>query len=127
MRIKLDENISASIQRIFQNAGHDAQTVRDEKIEACSDEALFRICCSENRCLVTLDLDFSNVLRFSPNNSAGIAIIRAPKSANITVLRDLARQLLQAVDLMPIAQQLWIIEPGRIRIHQEEKNANNSQ
>ncbi|MGD0152995.1 MAG: DUF5615 family PIN-like protein [Thermacetogeniaceae bacterium] len=123
----MDENIGASIQRIFRNAGHDTQTVRDQKIEGCSDETLFKTCCSENRCLVTLDLDFSNVLRYSPESSAGIAIIRAPKSANITVLRDLARQFLQVVDRMPIAQQLWIIEPGRIRIHQEEKNVNKSQ
>ena len=44
-------------------------TVRDEGLEGSSDEIIYSICCSEKRCLVTLD----NVLRFPPEKTGGIA------------------------------------------------------
>ncbi len=120
MRIKLDENFGTSIQRICQNAGHDTQTVHDEKIAGCSDQTLYEICCSEKRCLVTLDLDFSNIMHFIPERTVGIVIIRSSKNANFAILKDLVEQFLKVADRMPVARQLWIVEPGRIRIHQRK-------
>lgn len=120
MRFKLDENFGTSIQKIFQEAGHDVQTVRDEKMEGCSDQTIYEACCSENRCLVTLDLDFANILRFPPEKTAGIVVIRAPKNSSLAAVRELVLHFLKAVNHMSIAQHLWIVEPGRIRIHQKE-------
>ena len=69
MKFKLDENIGAHTQRIFDQAGHDVKTVFEESLSGTADEELFRICQAEQRCLVTLDLDFSNVLRFPPEQA----------------------------------------------------------
>lgn len=63
MRFKLDENLGRRVQQLFREADHDAETVPDEQLRGCSDQTLYEICRVENRCLVTLDLDFSNVLR----------------------------------------------------------------
>lgn len=60
MKFKLDENFGTRTQHIFRSAGYDIQTVRDQGLEACSDRQLYETCCSENRCLVTLDLDFAD-------------------------------------------------------------------
>ena len=65
MRLKLDENLGQAIAEIFREAGHDVATVQ-QGLGGIQDEALYNRCRQEGMCLVTLDLDFSNVLRFPP-------------------------------------------------------------
>jgi len=66
MRLKLDENLGQAIAEIFREAGHDVATVQQQGLGGIQDEALYNRCRQEGMCLVTLDLDFSNVLRFPP-------------------------------------------------------------
>jgi predicted nuclease of predicted toxin-antitoxin system len=120
MKFKLDENFGTRTQKIFRDAGHDIHTVRDEQLHGCSDVKLFEICGIEQRCIVTLDLDFSDVTRFPPEKAGGIAVIRVPKNPSLELLENLIRQFLQALLQMSIEKKLWIIEPGRIRIHQQQ-------
>jgi hypothetical protein len=65
-------------------------------------------------------LDFANILRFPPEKTAGIVVFRIPKNTDLAKLRELVIQFLEAIERMPIAQQVWIVEPRRIRIHQKE-------
>ncbi len=67
MKFKLDENFGTRTQHILQSEGHDVETVIEEGIAGCSDAILFKKCCAENRCLITMDLDFSDVTRFPPS------------------------------------------------------------
>jgi len=120
MKFKLDENFGTRTQQLFQVAGHDVQTVRSQELKGCSDFHLFEICCTEQRCLVTLDLDFSDVTRFPPAKTAGIVIIRVPQNPSLTLLERLIQQMLQALTKMSVEKKLWIVEVGRIRIHQSE-------
>jgi len=118
MKFKLDENFGTRTQHIFEKAGHDAETVYQELLQGASDQHLYEVCCREQRCLVTLDLDFSDITRFPPEKCGGIAVIRLPKSPSLPLLERLVKQLLLAVNQMPLAPELWIVEIGRIRIHQ---------
>jgi hypothetical protein len=68
--------------------------------------------------MVTLDLDFSDGLRFPPTRGAGIAVIRLPRNPSLCLLERLIREFLSVLTHSPIAGNLWIIEPGRIRMHQ---------
>ncbi|MCL4456587.1 MAG: DUF5615 family PIN-like protein [Nitrospirae bacterium] len=120
MKFKLDENFGTRTQHLFRSAGHDVQTVRDEGLEGSSDHHLYEECCNENRCLVTLDLDFSDITRFPPAQSGGIVVIRVPKNPSISLLEQLILQFLQALSNMSVENRLWIVEAGRIRIHQSE-------
>ena len=69
MRLKLGENLGWRIAESLRDAGHDVATVRDEELGGADDDALFARCRQESRCLVTLDLDFGNVLRFPPEQA----------------------------------------------------------
>ena len=120
MRFKLDENFGTRTQRIFKSTGHDVQTVREESLEGASDQHLYEVCCTEQRCLVTLDLDFANVTHFPPEETGGIAVIRVPRNPSLSLLERLVRQFLQSVDQMPVEKKLWIVEVGRIRVHQTD-------
>ncbi|HYM13476.1 MAG TPA: DUF5615 family PIN-like protein [Bryobacterales bacterium] len=97
-----------------------AITLRQEGLAGGSDRSLYQVCCREQRCLVTLDLDFADVTRFPPGEAAGIAVIRVSKNPNLPLLERLIRELLDAVAQIPIAGELWIVEVGRIRLHQSE-------
>jgi len=120
MKLKLDEDLGGRTLRIFVAAGHDVQTVRDESLRGTSDQQLYAVCCAEQRCLVTLDLDFADVTRFSPKKASGIVVIRVPRNPSLALLERLVRQFLQAIDQMSVERQLWIVEVGRIRVHQSE-------
>ncbi len=120
MKFKLDENFGTRAQAVFYAAGHDVETVVQESLGSAADLALYQVCQDEGRCLVTLDLDFTNVFRFPPATGAGIAVIRAPKNPTLPILEQLVRQFLQALETMPIEGKLWIVEMGRIRIHQTD-------
>jgi len=86
MRFKLDANLGTRTQELIRAAGHEVQTVRSEELQGCSDQHLYEVCCSEERCLVTLDLDFSDVLRFPQADAHGIVVIRVPRNPSLALL-----------------------------------------
>jgi predicted nuclease of predicted toxin-antitoxin system len=120
MKFKLDENFGTRTQQLFHKAGYDVHTVREQGLEGCSDQHLFEICCNEQCCLVTLDLDFSDVTRFLPAKASGIVVIRVPKNPSLILLERLIRQFLKSLTQMSVEKKLWIVEIARIRVHQSE-------
>jgi predicted nuclease of predicted toxin-antitoxin system len=120
MKFKLDENFGTRTRRIFRDAGYDTQTVREQSLQGAPDQQLYEMCCAEQRCLVTLDLDFADVTRFPPDKTAGIAVIRVPRNPSLTLLENLMRQFLQAIGTMSITNNLWVVEVGHVRVHQTE-------
>ena len=120
MKFKLDENFGTRTQQLFKDAGHQVKTVREEGLSGGTDQRLYEICGEENLCLVTLDLDFSNVMRFPPEKGKGIAVIRVPQNPSLKLLEQLIKQFLRALGKDSIENKLWIVEVGRIRIHQSE-------
>ena len=120
MKFKLDENFGARTQQLFFDAGLDTQTVRDESLEGTSDQNLYNRCCAEGRCLVTLDLDFADITRFPPQKAGGIVVIRVPRNPSLALLESLVQQLLKSAKQNPLEKKLWIVEVGRIRVHQTE-------
>ncbi len=117
MKFKLDENLGTRTQDLFRAAGHDVLTVREQGLQGCSDRVIFDVCGAEERCLVTFDLDFADVTRFPPS-SAGIVVIRVPKNPSRLLLERLVKQFLRAAHSSSVEKQLWIVEVGRIRIHE---------
>ena len=117
MKIKLDENLGVRTKKLFAAAGHDVHTVREEKLEGCSDAVLYEICRAEEWCLVTPDLDFADTVRFPPGENAGIAVIRFRENPSTQLLEKSAMRLLEMLEQHPIHRQLWIIDTMRIRIH----------
>ena len=106
---------------MMRSAGHDVMTVREQNLQGSDDETLFSVCKDERRVLITLDHDFGQVLRFPPETSAGIAVIETGPSTSNDALLCRLRDLLAVLETRAISGHLWIVEPGRIRIHDQDQ------
>jgi predicted nuclease of predicted toxin-antitoxin system len=89
------------------------------------DTQVIDLCRAEGRCLVTLDLDFSNPFLFPPERYSGIAVIRLPRRVSPDDLYAAVGALIAALGREPIAGKLWIVERHRIRVYlaDEEESA----
>jgi len=120
MKFKLDENFGTRTSGLFRDPRHDVRSVAEESLAGASDQMLYETCRTECRCLVTLDLDFADVLRFPPLKGPGIVVLRVPRNPSLELLENLVGYFLAEVHGKSMENNLWIVEPGRIRIHQVE-------
>jgi len=115
VKFKLDENLSPSLLALFAAGGHDAHSVVQQSLGGQPDERVIDGCRGESRALITLDLDFSNILAYPPANFTGIVVLRLADQAHVTVAAAIQR-VLDLVPQEPVVGTLWIVEDRRIRI-----------
>jgi hypothetical protein len=83
------------------------------------DEHLYGACRRERRTLVTLDLDFSNPLRFPPGVTKGIVVVRPPRNL-LSMIRATLASALPDLKSRSLKGRLWIVRLAfaiRCRFH----------
>ncbi len=115
MKFKIDENLPSEVASLLKAAGHDAETVFDEGLVGAADSEILEVCTSEKRALITLDLDFSNVRSYPPNEYCGLLVLRLRRQDKPYVSNVLS-QIVEMFEREQIVGRLWIIEEDRIRI-----------
>lgn len=120
MKLKLDENLGTRGAALFREAGHDVATVYEQRLTSSPDDNLINVCTAEDRCLVTLDLDFSNPFFYPPHEYAGIAVLRMSPNSSVDDLWGLCRLLIAGFATEEIRGKLWIVQRGRIREYRPE-------
>jgi len=118
LEVKLDENLGVRGKEVFERHGHEVRTVPDQQLQSAQDRHLVEICHREKRCLVSLDLDFSNPLVFPPREYSGIAVLRLSAQAGLGELLTLADRLARALHEREIQGRLWIVQDSGIREYQ---------
>ena len=119
MKFKLDECLDVRLATLFSDAGHDVQTVYQEKLSGAPDERVYSVCLQEERILLTQDMDFSNPFRFSPLPSQGIIVLRNP-SQLLAEAEYLVRMVLLRIPEESPRGRLWIVDRQQIRIWPRE-------
>lgn len=76
MRIKLDENMPASLVPALRDLSHDVDTAVEEGLKGARDPTIFATSQEMGRFLITQDLDFSDLRRFEPGTHHGILLVR---------------------------------------------------
>jgi predicted nuclease of predicted toxin-antitoxin system len=127
LKIKVDENIGNSGLAILKQASHDVMTVRDQGLAGAADDRIFQVCTTEDRVLITLDRDFGHVPRFPPKQSAGIVILSLVGPASLDQIHARLADFLFLADTRPVRGELWIVEPGRVRVHLEKDGESSTQ
>ena len=118
MKFKVDENLPAEHAALLREAGHEADTVADQKLSGSDDSTLAECCRTEDRILLTLDLDFANVQAYPPKSHSGIVVFR-PNSQDKLTLISLLKRMLPVLSRRSPRLELWIVEQDRIRYRED--------
>lgn len=121
MNFKIDENLPVEAALILRERGFEADTVWDESLSGADDETIANRVRAENRILVTLDLDFSNIRSYPPDEYAGIIVLRLKTQEKSTVLSYIKR-IGTALQQRTPDGELWIVQHDRIRLRQATRS-----
>jgi predicted nuclease of predicted toxin-antitoxin system len=122
MRCKIDEHLPLEINDLLVQHQHDSVTVAEQGMAGCIDPDLAQVCQKEVRALLTLDLDFSDICTYPPEDYHGIVVFR-PVIQNITTLVRLTTRLLTLFEREPREGHLWIVEDHQVRIREGSQGA----
>lgn len=117
MQFKLDENLPPAAAELLRSLGHDVETVFDQGLQSCTDPEVLAACQGEGKVLLSLDLDFSNILVYPPERYAGLIVLRLHKPGARAVL-SLLQRIVPHLETVPVAGRLWIADEHRIRVRQ---------
>ena len=99
MKVKLDENLPERLVSVLTTLGHDVDTVRTENMIGQNDIEIWQAPQLAERLLITQDLDFSDVRRYTPGTHAGLLLLRlARPGREALVARVVALIKTEAVD-----------------------------
>ena len=115
MRFKVDENLPDALAALLRDRGHDACTAREQTLNGRPDRDLAARCRDEGRAIVTLDLDFSDITAFPPEEYSGIIVLRVRSQSKAEVV-SVFRAVLPLFDTEPLDGYLWIVEESRVRM-----------
>src|SRR5271165_1679879 len=87
MKIKLDENLPASLAVILSSLQYDVHTVGEENLTGGSDREVWDAAQRDARFLITQDLDFSDLRRFVPGTHCGILLVRLRSPDRASLIR----------------------------------------
>jgi predicted nuclease of predicted toxin-antitoxin system len=79
VKIKLDENLPERLVSKLGALGHDVDTVRAENLAGRDDNEVWQAAQLVDRFLITQDLDFSDMRRYTPGTHAGLLLVRLAK------------------------------------------------
>ena len=118
MNFKIDENLPDEFVEILLAAGHSSETVVQENLAGADDAVVARICQKENRILLTLDLDFSDIRSYPPDAFPGLVVLRPGKQDKLHLIGVL-RTLLPLLSIETVQNRLWIVDESGVRIRGE--------
>ena len=114
IKFKVDENLPEVAAEILRKAGYDAETVLTEGLGGAQDSSIAAVCLEEGRALVTLDLDFSDIRTYPPEEYPGFIVLRIHNHSisHISVIMEKVVALLQKE-----AGTVWSVDERRVRIY----------
>jgi predicted nuclease of predicted toxin-antitoxin system len=118
MKFKIDENLPLEFAQALQSVEHDAVTVVQEGLSGVPDPEVMSVCRSEDRVIVTLDVDFADIRSYPPEDTPGIIVFRV-RSQDKRHLLSCLHRLIPFIEKESVQGRLWIVEEDRIRIHSD--------
>jgi len=120
MRFKVDENLPVELADRLTGLGHDAKTVKDELLQGVDDPHLIEAYVREKRILVTLDVDFSDIRTYPPQDNEGIVVLRLSNQSKPHVL-EVLDHVLPLFREERIQGRLWVVDENMVRIRGDER------
>jgi predicted nuclease of predicted toxin-antitoxin system len=115
VRVKLDENLPASLGGVLTAHGHDIDTVLDENLAGHPDPDVAAAVKTDDRFLITLDKGFGDIRAYPPGTHPGILVLRLPDESPVAV-RQAVTDILNDHRLDDLPGTLTVFHLGRLRI-----------
>ena len=112
MNIKLDENVHGDVRGALLDQGHTVRTAMEQGLAGRPDAEVATAVQEEGFCLVTFDLDFSDVRHYPPTTFAGLIVLRLRRP---TARRQITRLTEFFASTPDLVGRLWIVEDYRAR------------
>ena len=115
MKIIADENVFEPIIEFLQEEGHEVINVRKSNLSGSSDDTIYKLAVDKKMIIVTMDKDFSRMLRFPPEKCGGIIVVKLYKMT-VDKATKICKQYFRTIDLTKIAHKLVIITPEGVKL-----------
>jgi predicted nuclease of predicted toxin-antitoxin system len=115
MKIKLDANLPVDLLPPLAEMGHDVRTADEEGLRSAPDDTIWLAAQREQRFLITQDLDFSDVRRFTPGTHNGVMVLRL-KTPSRQALVDRVLALLREEEALSWGGCLVVASERKVRV-----------
>lgn len=115
MKFLLDENIPIESNASLSRLGHDVVNVNTAKLNGKSDDDIIEFARKEQRILITLDLDFSNIISYPPGSHPGIIVVRLNSLSRKKLIVTI-EQFVKSISEKEITKSLVILEDDEYRM-----------
>ncbi len=120
MKIKLDENMPATLRRLLAASGHDVQTAAGEGLTGAKDLAVWERAQREGRFFITQDLDFADLGRFTPGTHHGLLLVRLHAPSRQALIARIEK-LLETEGWSTWERCFVVVTERKIRIRRPEQ------
>ena len=93
MKFKIDENLPVELAELLLAANYDAQTVYDQGLAGEDGPNINAICKREDRVLITLDLDFTDIRAYPPQEYPGVMVLRLMRQDKLHLIEVFRRTI----------------------------------
>ena len=115
MRFLADMGVSQGIVERLRGQGHDAVHLRDQGLQKSPDNEVFAKAATEQRILLTFDLDFGEIVAFSEARNPSVVLFRVQDTRTDQVWARLQYALPMAKEELD-SGAIVVVEDRRIRI-----------
>ena len=81
MRFLIDANLPRAVIAVVQSLGHQAEFARDIGLASATDAQIAKHALQYSAALLTRDLDFADIRRYSPDQYSGVVVLRLQETA----------------------------------------------
>lgn len=115
MRFLVDACVDVRVREWLETQGHEARHLRDEELQKLPDGDVFAKADTERRVIVTIDLDFGEILSLSHGRIVSTIVFRVRDTRATSLIARLASVLPSATPHLARGA-IVIIEPTRFRV-----------
>ena len=119
MKFLMDENMPREASDLLRDLGYDVESIKGMNLRGTKNSDIYRLTKDENRILLTLDLDFANILNYPTKGHPGIIILRV-KIQNPPSIVAALRRFMRQVTPNQLRRNLVIVDEFRYRIRSTE-------
>jgi predicted nuclease of predicted toxin-antitoxin system len=115
MRFLADMGVAMRVVEWLREQRHDAAHLRDENLQRMPDPDIFRKAATEQRILVTFDLDFGEIVALSGQQNVSLVLFRLHNTRTPHVIERL-NVALQETEQSLRSGAIIVVEESRLRV-----------